>query len=247
MYQGSKSIEEYYEDKEVTLMRANVLKSNEATMTQFLHGLNKEIQDVVKMYHYTSLDDLVHQATQVESQQRRRLASRPIPMVLAVRKGKKERKNDLEKTRVQRREVPHHEVERMNIHHLAFVLRTKVCLGKGHIASQCPNKRNMVMGEDGSVESESSCKESLSNSEVESSSDSSLNEGDLLMMTRLMNAQVNEDSDFQREFIFHSRCHVKGKLCSIIIYSGGCVNVASLRLVQNLNLPTLVHSRPYKL
>ncbi|RDX76014.1 hypothetical protein CR513_44045, partial [Mucuna pruriens] len=32
-----------------------LLQSNEATMTRFLHGLNKDIQDVVELYHYTSM------------------------------------------------------------------------------------------------------------------------------------------------------------------------------------------------
>ncbi|RDX77320.1 hypothetical protein CR513_42584, partial [Mucuna pruriens] len=32
-----------------------------------------------------------------------------------------------------------------------------------------------------------------------------------------MSAQVNEDSESQRGNIFHSRCDVKGKFCSIII------------------------------
>ncbi|RDX81426.1 hypothetical protein CR513_37895, partial [Mucuna pruriens] len=76
MHQGSKSVEEYYKDMEVTLLRMNVLESNEATMTRFLDGLNREIQNMVELYHYTYLDDLVHQAPQVESQQRRHLASK---------------------------------------------------------------------------------------------------------------------------------------------------------------------------
>ncbi|RDX72826.1 hypothetical protein CR513_47643, partial [Mucuna pruriens] len=45
MYHGSKSIEEYYKDIEVTLMRANVLESNEGTITCFLHGMSREICD----------------------------------------------------------------------------------------------------------------------------------------------------------------------------------------------------------
>ncbi|RDX96093.1 hypothetical protein CR513_21298, partial [Mucuna pruriens] len=96
------------------------------------------------------------------------------------------------------------------------------------------------------MESESSHEESSSSSKGESSSDYSYDEGDLLTVRRLMAAQVNMDSDFQRETIFHSRCHVKGKLCSIIIDSGSCDNMASLRLVKKLNLPTIVHTRPYK-
>ncbi|RDY10589.1 hypothetical protein CR513_04861, partial [Mucuna pruriens] len=43
VYQGSKSVEEYYKDMEVTLMRANIVESNEATMAYFRHILNREI------------------------------------------------------------------------------------------------------------------------------------------------------------------------------------------------------------
>ncbi|RDX80941.1 hypothetical protein CR513_38448, partial [Mucuna pruriens] len=57
------------------------------------------------------------------------------------------------------------------------------CLGKGHIASQCLNKRNMVIRENGNVESENSREESSSSSKVESSSESSHAKGDLLMVS----------------------------------------------------------------
>ncbi|RDX93404.1 hypothetical protein CR513_24341, partial [Mucuna pruriens] len=41
--------------------------------------------------------------------------------------------------------------------------------------------------------------------------------------------------------------YVLGKLCLIIIDGGSSVNVASVRLVEKPNLPTLAHPRPYKL
>jgi hypothetical protein len=44
-----------------------------------------------------------------------------------------------------------------------------------------------------------------------------------------------------------NRCHVNNKVCSMIIDGGSCTNVASTILVEKLNLPTLKHSRPYKL
>ncbi|RDX96619.1 hypothetical protein CR513_20696, partial [Mucuna pruriens] len=99
----------------------------------------------------------------------------------------------------------------------------------GHIPSQCPNKRTMVMKEDGIVESKSSWGESSSKSEGESSHYYSTNEGDLLM--------VDKHDNSQRENIFHSYCQVQGKLCSMIIDCGSNVNVASLRLVEKLKLP----------
>ncbi|RDY11584.1 hypothetical protein CR513_03734, partial [Mucuna pruriens] len=77
IYQGSKSVkEEYHMDMEVALTRANVRESNETTMTRFLHGLNRDIQDIVELYNYVTMDNLVHQAIRVEAQQKRRLTFR---------------------------------------------------------------------------------------------------------------------------------------------------------------------------
>ncbi|RDX76451.1 hypothetical protein CR513_43562, partial [Mucuna pruriens] len=39
------------------LTRASMLESNGATMTRFLHGINRDIQDIVELYHYAIMDD----------------------------------------------------------------------------------------------------------------------------------------------------------------------------------------------
>ena len=73
-------------------------------------------------------------------------------------------------------------------------------------------------------------------------------EGESLVARRALSAQVKEDDmEQQRENIFHTRCHISNKVCSMIINGGSCTNVASTTLVEKLNLPTLKHSRPYKL
>ncbi|RDY03994.1 hypothetical protein CR513_12356, partial [Mucuna pruriens] len=100
------------------------------------------------------------------------------------------------------------------------------CLGKGHIASQYPNRRDMIVKDDGKV--------------AKSCSDNSHVEGNLLMVRRLIGSQMVDEAETQRENIFHSRCHVLSNLCSIIIGGGSCVNV-------KLALPIIVHMRPYRL
>ena len=45
--QGSRSVDEYYKEMEVSMIRANVMEDREATMARFLHGLNSDIRDVV--------------------------------------------------------------------------------------------------------------------------------------------------------------------------------------------------------
>jgi len=47
--------------------------------------------------------------------------------------------------------------------------------------------------------------------------------------------------------IFHSRCHIKNKVYSMIIDNGICINVTSTNLVRKLNVTTTKHSILYKL
>ena len=71
--------------------------------------------------------------------------------------------------------------------------------------------------------------------------------GDLLMIQRLMRSKMPALDQTQRENIFHTRCSIQRKICSLIVDGGSCTNVASSRLVIKLNLETKPHPRPYKL
>ncbi|RDX75217.1 hypothetical protein CR513_44929, partial [Mucuna pruriens] len=59
------------------------------------------------------------------------------------------------------------------------------CLGKGHNASQCPNKKTMVLRENGRVESKTFIEEENTFSGEESEGKLPPHEGDLLMIRRL--------------------------------------------------------------
>ena len=70
----------------------------------------------------------------------------------------------------------------------------------------------------------------------------------MLVTRRVLSAQFKEDDiQQQRENLFHTRCHVKSKVCNLIIDGGSCTNVASTTLVEKLNLPTQKHPSPYRL
>ena len=47
--QGSRSVDEYYKEMEVSMIRANVMKDREDTMAHFLHGIHSDIRDVVEL------------------------------------------------------------------------------------------------------------------------------------------------------------------------------------------------------
>jgi len=71
-------------------------------------------------------------------------------------------------------------------------------------------------------------------------------EGEMLVLRRALSSQKGEQEP-QRENIFHCRCTVQGKVCSMIIDSGNCVNLVSLSMIEKLNLQTSVHPHPYNI
>ena len=71
--------------------------------------------------------------------------------------------------------------------------------------------------------------------------------GDLSLVARRALTVYKDEKEVQRGNIFHTRCKVKDKVCSMIIDGGSCTNVASVTMVEKLGLPTMKHPEPYKL
>jgi hypothetical protein len=68
-----------------------------------------------------------------------------------------------------------------------------------------------------------------------------------LVARRALSLQAKGVDEVQWENIFHTRCYVKDKVCSMIIDGGSCTNVASTIMVEKLGLPMVKHPRLYKL
>jgi hypothetical protein len=64
--QGKRSIDEYYKEMELLLVRAEFREDPESKMARFLDGLNKDIAGFVEMFPYRTLQDLVDQAKCIE-------------------------------------------------------------------------------------------------------------------------------------------------------------------------------------
>ena len=111
------------------------------------------------------------------------------------------------------------------------------CQGRGHIASQCPNKRVMVLRDDGEIETEDEDDTDPIPPLEDADEEEYPAQGDLLVARRALSAQAKDDEEVQRENIFHTRCHVQNKVCSVIIDGGSCTNVASTTMVEKLGLP----------
>jgi hypothetical protein len=123
------------------------------------------------------------------------------------------------------------------------------CQGLGHYASEYANRRVMILRDDGEIVSTSEESDCDDMPPLEDASDLEYAVGDkVLMIRRSLSVQTKEDDvEQQMENIFHTRCLINDKVCSMIIDSGSCTNVASVTLVRKLGLNTIKHERPYQL
>ncbi|KAK1602197.1 hypothetical protein QYE76_018181 [Lolium multiflorum] len=66
--QGTKTVEEFFKEMELTMMRANIQESEQQTIARFFNGLNYPIKRIVEFQPYSNMVELVHQASKAERQ-----------------------------------------------------------------------------------------------------------------------------------------------------------------------------------
>ncbi|KAL4349016.1 hypothetical protein GQ457_17G010280 [Hibiscus cannabinus] len=250
--QSNRSVEDYYKEMEVAMIRANIDEDREATMAKFLAGLDPDIANVVELQHYIDIDDMVHMAMKVEKQLKRKGAARPYASNTSKWGHGSNKKNVAIPTKDGSGSSKPNKpiIESNKGKNTSTPVRSRdvqcfKCLGRDHIASQCPNRNAMFIRENGEIESDHEEEEEtevpIDEEEMEFAVD-----GEALVVKRSLSTQVME-SEQQRENIFHTRCHVNGKVCFVIIDGGSCTNVASNLMIEKLGLPTTKHPQPYKL
>lgn len=70
-------------------------------------------------------------------------------------------------------------------------------------------------------------------------------EEEMLVVRRALSGLIDHDGDTQREEIFTTRCTIEGKVCSLVIDDGSCVNGVSKMVVDKLQLKEEPHPCPY--
>jgi len=250
-------VNDYFKELETTLTKVDMHESEKSKMARFVSGLRREIKDVVELYEYSSLEKLVHFAIKVESQLSKKTFSKNTHNDGYYQSSWKNKNKFSSKT------FPSNFVKDSTYNSRDSKPSTITpksptrtssrkcfkCLGFGHIASNCPSKRNMMVKE-GVVTSDHSSQRSRSPNHSRSPSEEDSEspcEGDLLVVRRKLGQVLKPFDECQRENIFHTRCLINDKLCSLIMDGGNFANVASTRVVDKLGLPTIYHAKPDKL
>ncbi|XP_019059018.1 PREDICTED: uncharacterized protein LOC104821897 [Tarenaya hassleriana] len=223
LMQGTRTVEEYYEEFEHLRNRLELDESEEAIMAQFVDGLQERIARKVERLAYHDLQELIHFSIQIEQQIAKKQArfnrARTTSSNQSYTRGEN-KSGTVPTTKSTQSE----------------------CRRRGHYAKDCPNNRVMILTDTGDYESldEEEVNDAEENIEYPDS-------GELLVTRRVLRKMTNPKETAQRETIFHSRCTIRNKVCGLIIDNGSCTNVASAYMVKKLGLETEKHPHPYKL
>jgi len=96
------------------------------------------------------------------------------------------------------------------------------CQGYGHFQSDCPNRRVLTLKE---IEETDHFTLKLAVEEEEEEEEEAAtvlapDVGELFVLQRILHAKEAAKEESQREHIFHSKCTIQGKVCSLIINGG---------------------------
>nr|XP_027083475.1 uncharacterized protein LOC113705765 [Coffea arabica] len=232
--QGSLTVEDYFKKMEMAMLRADVREDIEATMARFLRGLHAEIADVVELQHYLDMDELLDKSVKVE----RRLKRRGIPhQSSSVQFGNWRTppyKGEITHTSEQKSAtasgisngvwVPGSSSSKptQRAEFKADLGASKPrnhdtkcfkCQGFGHIASQRPNRRAMLMLPSGEVLTDEEDEYEGMPPLVEKEEIIAPNQPvGLGLVTRLALSAQRTNEEEQRTNIFYTRCLVNGKV-----------------------------------
>ncbi|GJZ01305.1 gag-pol polyprotein [Tanacetum coccineum] len=235
--QNQRPAEEYSREFEYLLMKCDLPEDDPQTLVRYLGGLDTRVANIVELYPYSSLDDLTLLAHKVDNQQRS--------------KGKFEAGRTFTKNTAQTKTIPTNKTPTIPDNSSTptrVPRRCFRCQGLGHIASECPNKKMITLAEYEGVDASFAVDATLDSVVDDGSVIEEVvgpDEGACLVVRRTLSNAPDHSGNLQREAIFHTRCTIAQKVCTVIIDGGSCTNVASQTLVSKLNLTTQPHPSPY--
>ena len=246
LVQGTKSVDEYYKEMQVLMIRTAVRESAEATMVRFFEGLEEKIRDRVDLMQYNDIHELLHQAERAERWVLEKQASETRPTYNSGRRGSSPidggfsakptpsyKSGSIEQSKVAAapKEVSQVSSSATSSHHRNIICHK--CGGRGHMKHECSNQRRVLLV-DAEYISESEDETPKLEDGIERG------HGDTILcypqddpdMESLLAHKVQRDDKTiveqgQRRSIFQTACTIKGEVCKLIIDGGSASNMIS--------------------
>ncbi|WVZ97508.1 hypothetical protein U9M48_043035 [Paspalum notatum var. saurae] len=258
--QGQQSVEDYYQELQKGMLRCGLVEKDDAAMARFRGGLNREIQDILDYKEYFDITTLFEYACKAEREVQWRRSKtytnsfagrNPTPSSAPTRPAPFT-------TSTTPRERTANPAAPSSTGAVPSTGRTRDiqchrCKGFGHMIRACPNKRTLLIRDNGEYSSASDSEETqhvmfatdhAAKEEVHvDPSDADRYES--LVVQRVLSTQVAQPENNQRHTLFHTKGVVQERSIRIIIDSGSCNNLASTALAEKLSLPTRKHPNPY--
>ncbi|XP_068503839.1 uncharacterized protein [Phaseolus vulgaris] len=156
LQQKNMSLEDYRQKMELYMMRASIKEEETTIIARFLSGLNLEIRDKVELLPYRDLNDLIQLCIKVEQQNLRKGSSRKESSYsnsYPKKEYRREREDSIKKDK--HKETPKSVGKDVSTSQSrSRDIQCFKCHGRGHIASQCPNRRTMILRERGEYSSQ---------------------------------------------------------------------------------------------
>nr|XP_051202024.1 uncharacterized protein LOC127315589 [Lolium perenne] len=261
LVQGTKSVDEYYKEMQILMIRTAVRESPEATMVRFFEGLEEKIRDRVDLMQYNDIHELLHQAGRAERwvlekqsadirpsyNSGRRSSSHVDDGKFNAKPAVSSKSMSIEHSKVAAASKEVSQSASSTSHHSNIICHK--CGGRGHIMRECPNRKTILLVDDAYI---SDSEDEMPPLEDDTTNDdgTALDAWPALNVPSLMAHKVQRDDMVivepgQRRSIFQTACTIKGEICKLIVDGGSASNMISKDVVESLSLPTWEHPKPY--
>uniref|UniRef100_A0A1S4ANP2 CCHC-type domain-containing protein n=1 Tax=Nicotiana tabacum TaxID=4097 RepID=A0A1S4ANP2_TOBAC len=208
--QGALSVDEYTREFEYLRLKSDIKEKPARLIARYLAGLNKPIANVIRLQPHWTFGDVVKLAKVVETQQKEAKAtfsSTTIKRPNIFNHGSASLSSTKPQSSTTKPCVQKVEGKPMTSEAI-FKKRCHKCGGLGHILADCPNKKAFSILEGATDEegyNEEQHDENLE--EVAEYGD----DGEYLMIQRVLHSDSSKEEPWLRHNIFHTRCTSKGK------------------------------------